>query len=98
MQNARWAFLKPNLYTSMNAELKNQLISALNLAKEGHWDASHRIVQDYNEPISCWMHALLHKIEGDEDNSRYWYARCDVSFEDYTEVSQELDAIEVFLI
>ena len=82
----------------MNTELKNQLLKAVKLAQDGDWDAAHCIVQDYNDYISCWIHAVLHKIEGDESNSRYWYARCDASFEDYTETSQELDAIEDFLI
>lgn len=82
----------------MNTELKNQLLKAVKLAQDGDWDAAHCIVQDYNDHVSCWIHAVLHKIEGDESNSRYWYARCDASFEDYTETSQELDAIEDFLI
>jgi C1A family cysteine protease len=82
----------------MNIELKNQLIKAIKLAKAGDWNASHHIVQDYSDSTACWIHAALHKIEGDESNSRYWYARCNASFEDYTEINEELDAIEKFLI
>jgi hypothetical protein len=41
---------------------------------------------------------LLHKIEGDESNSRYLYARCNARFEDHADISQELDAIENSLI
>ena len=82
----------------MDVALKNQLLKAVKLARNDHWDASHRIVQDYNDNISCWIHAVLHKIEGDESNSRYWYARCDANFGDYVDTSQELDAIEDFLI
>ncbi len=82
----------------MDVALKNQLLKAVKLARNDHWDASHRIVQDYNDNISCWIHAVLHKIEGDDSNSRYWYARCNSNFEDYADTSQELDAIEDFLI
>lgn len=82
----------------MDTVLKNQLLKAIKLAQDGHWDAPHRIVQDYKDTASCWIHAVLHKIEGDESNSRYWYARCDTNFEDYADTSQELDAIEDFLI
>jgi hypothetical protein len=82
----------------MNIELKNELIKAVKLALAGEWNGAHRIVQDSNDATACWIHAVLHKIEGDEGNSRYWYARCNSRFEDYAETSQELDAIEEFLI
>ena len=70
----------------MDNQLKLQLRKAVKLAQAGDWDASHHI------------HAVLHKIEGDEGNSRYWYARCNKRFENHVQASQELDAIEHFLI
>ena len=82
----------------MDDQLKIQLLKAVKFAQAGDWDASHRIVQDYSETTACWIHAVLHKIEGDEGNSRYWYARCNARFEDHAHPSQELDAIEHFLI
>ena len=82
----------------MDIALKNQLLKAVQLAKANHGEDAHHIVQDYSDTTACWIHAVLHKIEGDASNSRYWYARCHVAFEDYTEPLQELDAIEDFLI
>lgn len=82
----------------MDIALKNQFIKAVKLAQIGEWEASHLIVQDYNDTTACWIHAVLHKIEVDEGNSRYWYARCNARFEDYTDTHQELEAIEDFLI
>ena len=82
----------------MDIALKNELIKAVKLAQAGEWDASHRIVQDYTDTTACWIHAVLHKIEGDVGNSQYWYTRCNARFEDYPETRQELDAIEEFLI
>jgi hypothetical protein len=82
----------------MDTSLKNQLIKAVKLAQAGEWDASHRIVQEYNDAAACWIHAVLHKIEGDEVNSRDWYARCNARFEDHAEASQELEVIVHFLI
>jgi len=38
-------------------------------------NAAHEIVQQYEDTTAAWIHAVLHKIEGDEDNSRYWYRR-----------------------
>ncbi len=44
------------------------------LIKKGEWDAAHQIAQDIETPIGSWLHALLHLIEGDLANARYWFA------------------------
>lgn len=51
------------------------LIQAIDLALVGQWDAAHKIVQDIEDPTAYWIHAVLHKIEGDRSNSMYWYSR-----------------------
>ena len=61
-----------NLTNGMSADL----LKSIELALNGEWDASHRLVQKHEgEPMGDWIHAVLHKIEGDLDNSRYWYRR-----------------------
>jgi len=45
----------------------------------------------------CWLHACLHKIEGDSGNSRYWYAKAHRSFDDFTDPKSELEAIRAAL-
>jgi hypothetical protein len=47
--------------------------------------------------IADWLHAVLHKIEGDDGNARYWYRRTPHSFEDFTDTNAELAAIRDFL-
>jgi hypothetical protein len=42
--------------------------------KKGDWEAAHNIAQDIETPIGSWLHALLHLIEGDLGNARYWFA------------------------
>ena len=77
---------------------KAQLVQACNLALKGEWDASHRIAQDYSDPMSNWIHAVLHKIEGDVWNSNYWYARAaGRRHEDYASPEEELKAIAALL-
>ena len=44
------------------------------LIKKGDWDAAHLIAQDIETPMGSWLHALLHLIEGDLANARYWFA------------------------
>ena len=48
---------------------------ALQLIQQDDWDAAHRLVQDYSDPLSCQLHGYLHRIEGDFANARYWYQR-----------------------
>lgn len=52
------------------------LLKVIDLALADQWAAAHELVQQYeNDPTAAWLHAVLHKIEGDESNSRYWYRR-----------------------
>lgn len=50
-------------------------LQALWLAKAGQWDAAHDRCQDLPDPAGSWIHAYLHREEGDLGNAAYWYAR-----------------------
>lgn len=39
------------------------------------WDRAHALVQDDASREGAWVHAHLHRVEGDESNAAYWYAR-----------------------
>lgn len=41
----------------------------------GDWSAAHRIVQDMKGSNAYWVHAYLHRVEGDIENAGYWYRR-----------------------
>jgi hypothetical protein len=41
----------------------------------GDWDAAHRAVQDVESIEAAWIHAYLHRKEGDTGNAAYWYRR-----------------------
>lgn len=63
--------------TAMSA-LNNDLLQAVELALAGKWDAAHERGQQYeDDATAAWIHAVLHKMEGDLANSRYWYRRAD---------------------
>ncbi len=53
-------------------------LKALGLAREGSWDESHEIVQQYSDNLSCIIHAYLHRAEGNISNAKYWYRRAGV--------------------
>jgi hypothetical protein len=50
-------------------------LAALWWAAKGDWDAAHKIVQDESDAHSAWVHAYLHRVEGDLSNAGYWYRR-----------------------
>ena len=74
----------------------DQLRKAIDEADAGRWEAAHRIVQDLEGPMAAWIHANLHREEGDEGNAMYWYRRAGrpfvkVSFaEERSQIRQEL--------
>jgi len=56
--------------------LKAELLRAIDLALAGEWDVAHQLVQQYeDDATAAWIHAVLHKVEGDLGNARYWYRR-----------------------
>ncbi len=54
-----------------------------NFARDDHWDAAHTIVQGIDSTDSYWIHAYLHRKEGDLSNSGCWYNRADKPMPDY---------------
>ena len=50
-------------------------LAALWWAAKGRWDEAHKIVQDEQTADSAWVHAYLHRVEGDPGNAGYWYRR-----------------------
>jgi hypothetical protein len=51
------------------------LIEALDMVEAGDWHGAHEVAQEYDGEGAAWLHAYLHKREGDMDNARYWYAQ-----------------------
>jgi hypothetical protein len=48
-------------------------LSALWWAAKEDWEGAHRLVMDESGKDCAWVHAHLHRIEGDLENARYWY-------------------------
>ena len=41
----------------------------------GDWEAAHEVAQNIEGPVGAWVHAYLHRKEGDLGNAGYWYRR-----------------------
>jgi hypothetical protein len=50
-------------------------LQALWWAAKGDWHEAHRIVMGEESREAAWVHAFLHRVEGDGDNARYWYGQ-----------------------
>ena len=77
---------------------KDELLRAIQLALADQWAAAHEIVQKYEDDATAsWIHAVLHKMEGDLSNSGYWYRRARRAPNLTEEPRAELSAIEAEL-
>jgi hypothetical protein len=73
---------------------REELLQAVELALAGQWDAAHQLVQHYeDDDTAAWIHAVLHKIEGDPGNARYWYHRANQLSHFIDEPHEELATI-----
>lgn len=53
----------------------NKLAEAMWYDGKGDWEMAHNISQDINSEEGSWIHAYLHRKEGDLGNASYWYSR-----------------------
>jgi hypothetical protein len=84
--------------TTAVSALNDDLLQAVELALAGKWDVAHQRVQQYeDDATAAWIHAVLHKLEGDLANSRYWYRRADRMDRIAEEPRAELAAIQAEL-
>jgi len=50
-------------------------LQALWLDGHGDWQSAHHLVNDLSSSEAAWLHAYLHRKEGDLSNADYWYRR-----------------------
>jgi hypothetical protein len=53
----------------------SQALQALWYEAKGDWPAAHRLAQAEDDAAGAWVHAYLHRVEGDLANAGYWYRR-----------------------
>ncbi len=71
------------------------LRSAVEHLERGDWQAAHEIVQkDEESPLFCWAHGIVHVMEGDIPNARYWYGEAKRPYPDDYSVAEEIAALK----
>jgi hypothetical protein len=71
----------------------DSLRRAADLLAEGAWEAAHTIVQDDPSKLAAWMHGIVHLLEGDVSNARYWYGCAGRAFPGEGAVQDEIEAV-----
>src|SRR5215475_8579101 len=67
------AEFKGSLSKSRPPEGLAPALAGLWWAGKDDWDKAHKIVMDESGKDCAWVHAYLHRVEGDLGNARYWY-------------------------
>ena len=70
-----------------------ELAKAIERLLENDWRAAHAIVQDLDDPIAWRIHGLVHRLEGDLANSRYWYGKAGVTLDRARSVEDEINEL-----
>jgi hypothetical protein len=76
----------------MNAQLR-----ALELLEQGDWQQAHKIAQEDDSAAGCWLHGIVHILEGDLANARYWYNRARRAWPREVDAKTELAALRTQL-
>ena len=72
-----------------------QLQKAVTHLESGDWHAAHEIVQrDEDSALACWAHGIVHLMEGDLPNARYWYGQAKRSFPAKPKAADEIRALK----
>jgi len=67
---------------------------AVALLEAGDWQAAHEIVQrDEDSALSCWAHGIVHMLEGDTSNARYWYRQAKRPFPREASAAKEIESL-----
>lgn len=72
----------------------SSIVEAVNYLERGDWKAAHALVQSESGTLECWAHGIVHLVEGDLDNARYWYRRAERDLPDGTAPIAEIAALK----
>lgn len=67
--------------------------TAVRHLKKGDWQKAHALVQQDDSTLGCWAHGIVHMLEGDLPNARYWYRRAHRAFPAVGDARTEIAAL-----
>ncbi|WP_405382435.1 hypothetical protein [Maribacter sp. LLG6340-A2] len=74
-----------------------EALKAMWFDAKGNWEAAHNIAQELHNSLGSWMHAYLHRKEGDRFNAGYWYRLANRNYPDIS-LNEELQVLVEFIL
>lgn len=65
---------------------------------KGNWNSAHELIQDLETKEAAWIHAYLHRKEGDKSNASYWYLRANAKMPSYSLEQEWEELVNRFLV
>ena len=95
----------PKSFEEFNATLSQQsapsswseALRAMWFDAKGDWESSHDIAQDLHNTNGSWIHAYLHRKEGDKFNAGYWYRMAGKKFPSINLEEEQRQLVDYFL-
>jgi hypothetical protein len=73
---------------------ENPIAKAVRHLEAGQWEAAHLLVQKDGTELGCWAHGIVHLMEGDLENAKYWYRRAHRPLPHGNTVAAEIAALK----
>jgi len=89
---AIWQDVRGGHASVKTPESGDALTKAVEFLEAGAWQQAHEIVQAERSNLAAWLHGIVHTLEGDLDNARYWYREADRTFPGADAVGAEIAA------
>jgi hypothetical protein len=70
----------------------DSLLRAVEHLADGDWEKAHVIVQEDSSKLAAWLHGIVHTLEGDIPNARYWYGQAGRAWPGPSHVKEEIQA------
>ena len=66
--------------------------------RKGDWEKAHELAQEANSREGDWIHAYLHRVEGDLGNAGYWYRRAGKPAKGKESLREEWEELVTFFL
>ena len=75
-----------------------RLIEAIEFLTRGAWPQAHALIRENESAEAAWLHGIVHTVEGDLENARYWYRKANRTFPGPGSVTAEIAAVREFVV
>ena len=73
----------------------DDLYKAIAYLEAGDWRSAHEIVQqDEESSLARWAHGIVHLMEGDKTNARYWFRKAGQPFSERASIAEQISALK----